>query len=59
MPPTHTFHHYIIKDLLTVVPVTWLIMSGYQEKVTRHKRQKTQFGDKASIRSKHDKDVGT
>ena len=56
---THTPHHHIIKDLLIAVPFTWHIMSGYQEKVIRHKMQKTQFEDKESIRSKHNKDVGT
>ena len=39
-----TPHHHITKGLFTAVAFAEYIMSGYQEKITRHtKRQTTQF----------------
>lgn len=32
------------------VPFTWYIMSGYQEKVTRHTKKATQFEETAMAR---------
>ena len=41
-PPYSTPHHHITKGLVTAVPFTKYIMSGYQERITRHTtRQKT------------------
>lgn len=38
--PLPIHHHHIIKGLFTGVPFIWYIMSSYQEKLTRHVKEK-------------------
>lgn len=58
-PPTS--YHHIVKGLLTVVPLTWYIMSAYQEKkkITWHTKQQknTIWRDRTSIRNRHGRNV--